>query len=112
MPGRGAPRQAQAIDLTGGADGTRTRDPRRDRPLVPMALSDLKSVTYKPAFAPFNRKKRLHKPLNPQEADRSNGATSCGQGGTGVAETGRHRAPDSYRGGNYRGRNLRVKIME
>jgi len=32
MPRPGPAREAQVIDLTGGADGTRTRDPRRDRP--------------------------------------------------------------------------------
>ena len=66
------------IDLIGGADGTRTRDPRRDRPLSGMALSAPKSVTYMRAVAPFNRKKRRHKPLNIHETDPSNGATSCG----------------------------------
>jgi hypothetical protein len=60
--------------MTGGADGTRTRDPRRDRPVAELPISPVDSDTYTSAVAPLNADEYPHNSLKFKIRRASNGA--------------------------------------
>jgi hypothetical protein len=60
--------------LFGGADGTRTRDPRRDRPSVEFPSFPYHSYTYTSVIAPLNVRKCPYNSLMFGIRGASNGA--------------------------------------
>lgn len=62
------------VTETGGADGTRTRDPRRDRPVSDCSNKRLRTTTCRYVSALFNALESFHNPLIILEHAASNSA--------------------------------------